>query len=114
MADTIHRLIVALAVTLLRASCRRLRRARWPSWCCDLDSSGLAGDFAHKLSAHVATKRAGKFDLLGDSHTVHGDGGGAVFLVEIDIAAERPEGAIHQSNCRPSEALPMPLDTVSG
>ena len=48
--------------------------------------AGLAGDFAHHLGAHVFVGIF-QFDFLGDGHAVLGDGGGAEFLVEHDVAA---------------------------
>ena len=54
------------------------------------DVAGLAGDFADHLGAHVFI-RIFEFDFLGDGHTVLGDGRGAEFLVEDDVAAFRSE-----------------------
>ena len=48
--------------------------------------AGLAGDFAHHLGAHVFVGIF-QFDFLGDGHAVFGDGRGAKFLVEHDVAA---------------------------
>ena len=48
--------------------------------------AGLAGDFAHHLGAHVFVGIF-QFDFLGDGHAVLGDGRGAEFLVEHDVAA---------------------------
>ncbi len=55
------------------------------------DVAGLAGDFAHQLGAHVFV-RVFEFDFLGDGDAVFGDGRGAEFLVENDVAAFRSEG----------------------
>ena len=48
--------------------------------------AGLAGDFADHLGAHVFIG-VFQFDFLGDGDAVLGDGGGAEFLVEHDVAA---------------------------
>src|SRR3982750_3475884 len=52
--------------------------------------SGLRGDFAHHLRAHVL-ELVGEFDFLGDGDTVLGDAGSAERLVEHDVAALRAE-----------------------
>ena len=57
------------------------------------DVAGLAGDFAHELGAHVFI-RIFELDFLGDGDTVLGDGRGAEFLVEDDVAAGWPEGGL--------------------
>ena len=54
------------------------------------DVAGLAGDFADHLGAHVFVG-VFQFDFLGDGHAVLGDGRGAEFLVEDDVAALRAE-----------------------
>ena len=55
------------------------------------DVAGLAGDFAHHLGAHVFI-RIFQLDFLGDGDAVLGDGRGAEFLVEHDVAAFGAEG----------------------
>ena len=52
---------------------------------------GLGSDFLHHLRAHVLVG-IGQLDFLGDGHAVLGDGRGAEFLVDDDIAALGPEG----------------------
>src|SRR5262249_44417952 len=56
--------------------------------------SGLGGDFAHHLGAHVL-ELVLKLDLLGNRNAVLGDAGSAERLVENDVAALRPEGDPH-------------------
>src|SRR5581483_5471897 len=51
---------------------------------------GLGSDFAHHLRAHVL-ELAFELDLLGDGDAVLGDAGGAVALVDDDVAALRTE-----------------------
>ena len=58
--------------------------------------AGLAGDFAHHLGAHVFIGIF-QFDFLGDGHAVFGDGRGAEFFVENDIAAFRAERGLDGS-----------------
>ena len=53
--------------------------------------SGLRGDFAHHLGAHVFV-RIVEFDLLSDGDAVLGDLRGAELLVDHHIAALRTEG----------------------
>src|SRR5208283_1292281 len=53
--------------------------------------AGLAGDFTNHLGAHVFISVL-EFDFLGDGHAVLGDGGGAEFFVEHDVAALGAEG----------------------
>ncbi len=52
--------------------------------------SGLGGDFAHHLGAHVL-ELVLKLDFLGDGDAVLGDARGAERLVEDDVAALRTE-----------------------
>ncbi|KMS65550.1 hypothetical protein BVRB_034830, partial [Beta vulgaris subsp. vulgaris] len=52
--------------------------------------SGLGGDFAHHLRAHVL-ELVVELDLLGDGDAVLGDAGSAERLVEHDVAALRAE-----------------------
>ena len=47
---------------------------------------GLGGDLLHQLCAHVL-KGIGQLDLLGDAHTVIGDEGSAVLLIQNNVAA---------------------------
>ena len=60
------------------------------------DVGGLGGDFAHELGAHVLI-RILELDFLGHGHTVLGDGRGAEFLVEDDVAAARSEGGFDRA-----------------
>src|SRR5205807_10207404 len=48
--------------------------------------TGLAGDFAHHLCAHVL-QGVFKFDFFGHGHTVFGDGGRAKLLFNNNVAA---------------------------
>ena len=48
--------------------------------------TGLRGDLAHHLRAHIL-ELVLELDLLGDGDAVLGDAGGAIGLVENDIAA---------------------------
>ena len=73
------------------------------------DVAGLAGDFAHELGAHVFVGIL-KLDLLGDRDTVLGDGRGAEFLVEDDVAAGWPEGCLDGA----SEFLDAAQERVPG
>ena len=57
------------------------------------DVAGLAGDFAHKLRAHVFIG-VFELDFLGDSHAVLGDGRAAEFFVEDDVASAGSEGGL--------------------
>jgi hypothetical protein len=54
----------------------------------------LRRDLLRELGAHVL-KRVIQLDLAGDGHAVLGDVGGAVLLVEHDIAPPRPERHLH-------------------
>ena len=56
--------------------------------------TGLRGDLAHHLGAHVL-ELVFEFDLLGDSDAVLGDARGAVGLVEHDIAALGAQRRLH-------------------
>ena len=53
--------------------------------------TGLAGDLAHHLGAHVLVGIL-EIDFLGHSHTVLGDGRRTEFLVENHVAALGSEG----------------------
>ena len=55
------------------------------------DVVGLLGDLLDQLGAD-ALERVLEVDVLGDGHTVVGDGGGAPLLVQDDVAALRAEG----------------------
>ena len=55
------------------------------------DVVGLGGDLFDQLGAEILV-RVGELDLLGDRHTVVGDGRGAELLVEDDVASARAEG----------------------
>ena len=55
------------------------------------DVVGLGGDFLEELGAHVLVGVL-ELDFLGDGNAVLGDGGGAEFLVEKDVAALGAEG----------------------
>ena len=57
------------------------------------DVAGLAGDFPDELGAHVFVG-VFELDFLGDRDAVLGDGGGAEFFVEDDVAARRAEGGL--------------------
>src|SRR5439155_14859122 len=57
--------------------------------------SGLGGDFAHHLRAHVL-ELVLELDLLGDGNAVLGDAGSAERLVEHDVAALRAERDLHR------------------
>ena len=50
------------------------------------DVVGLGGDLLGQLGADVL-EGVLEFDVLGDGHTVVGDGGGAELLIENDVAA---------------------------
>ena len=56
--------------------------------------TGLRGDFAHHLGAHIL-ELVFEFDLLGDGDAVLGDAGRAVRLVEHDIAALGAQRRLH-------------------
>ena len=56
--------------------------------------TGLRGDLAHHLGAHVL-ELVFEFDLLGDGDAVLGDARGAVRLVEHDIAALGTQRRLH-------------------
>ena len=51
---------------------------------------GLLGDLLDQLSADLLV-RVLELDLLGDAHTIVGDGGGAPLLLEDDVAAPRAQ-----------------------
>ena len=51
---------------------------------------GLLGDLLDQLGADLLV-RVLELDLLGDAHTIVGDGGGAPLLLEHDVAALRAE-----------------------
>ena len=53
--------------------------------------AGLARDFADHLRAHVFVG-VFQLDFLGHGHAVLGDGGGAEFFIEHDVAALGAEG----------------------
>src|SRR5205823_3015626 len=57
--------------------------------------SGLGGNFAHHLRAHVL-ELVVELDLLGDGDAVLGDAGSAERLVEHDVAALRAERDLHR------------------
>ena len=54
------------------------------------DVVGLLGDLLDQLSADLLV-RVLELDLLGDAHTIVGDGGGTPLLLEHDVAALRAE-----------------------
>ena len=54
-------------------------------------SEVLRGDFTDHLGAHVL-ERILELDFLGDGNAVFGDGGGAEFLFDDDVAALGTEG----------------------
>ena len=54
------------------------------------DVAGLGRDLAHHLRAHVL-ELVLKLDFLGDRHAVLGNSGGAIALIEDDVAALRAE-----------------------
>ncbi len=55
------------------------------------DIGSLGGDFLHHLGADIL-KMIFELDFLGDRDAVFGDGRGAEFLVDRDIATARAEG----------------------
>src|SRR5262249_48900603 len=55
---------------------------------------GLLGDLLDQLSADLLV-RVVELDLLGDAHTIVGDGGGAPLLLEDDVAAPRAQRHLH-------------------
>src|SRR5690606_17619335 len=55
----------------------------------------LRRDLAHHLRAHVL-ELVLELDLLGDRHTVLGDGGRAEALLDHDVATARPQGDLHR------------------
>src|SRR5581483_2205644 len=57
--------------------------------------SGLGGDFAHHLGAHVL-ELVFELDFLGDGDAVLGDARSAERLVENDVAALRAERHAHR------------------
>ena len=62
--------------------------------------AGLGGGLLHQFGTHVL-RLVGKFDLLGDAHTVLGDGWAAPGLIEHGVAAAGTECGLH----RPGEFL---------
>ena len=58
------------------------------------DVVGLGGDLLGELGAEVLV-RVLQLHLLGDGHAVVGDGGGAPFLIDDDVAAARAERHLH-------------------
>src|SRR6185369_17099549 len=70
---------------------------------------GLGGDLLDQLGAEVFV-RVGEVDLLGDRHTVVGDGGGAELLVQDDVAPARAEGHLD----RVGERVDTVLEQVPG
>ena len=58
------------------------------------DVVGLGGDFLGELGAEVLV-RVLELHLLGDGHTVVGDGGRAPLLVDDDVAAARAKRHLH-------------------
>ena len=54
------------------------------------DIRGLGRNFTHHLRAHIF-QRIFQLDLLGNRHTVFGDGWGAELFVDDYVAALRPE-----------------------